>query len=207
MGAPSRRSLGPACAPLVPAGLLCRLARAAGPTLLGTPTLRCPHSHGPELAEVTDGQFLPAHPPPQPRGPPASGCAEETPECPRGPQGQPALPATSRASLPLPAHHSSGVCAEDPARGVEPPPAARGRVSSWRGGVLGLEAGGPFPDGESALENLAVPETAPHPGPRRHLPALRPPTCWQPAGREWRCSGEVLQGGAPGRCSWGGAPG
>lgn len=107
--------------------------------------------------------------------------------------------------------------AEDPAKGVgAPPPPARGRVSSWRGGVPGLEAGGPFPDGESALENLAVPETAPHPGPRRHLLALRPPTCWQPVGREWRCSREGLQGGAPercsrevplGRCPWGGAPG
>ena len=37
----------------------------------------------------------------------------------------------------------------------------------------------------------------PSPGPRRHLPARRQPTYWQPAGRAWRCSGEVLQG----RCS------
>lgn len=74
------------------------------------------------------------------------------------------------------------------------PPPLRGRVSSWRGGFPGLETGGPFPDGESALENLAVPETAPLP---RASPAS---SCPAPAHLlAARGEGvEVLWGGAPG---------
>ena len=84
--------------------------------------------------------------------------------------------------------------AEGLARGVGAAPPPRGRVSFWRGGFPGLETGGPFPDSESALENLAVPETAPLPraSPASSCPA---PAHLLAARRE---GVEVLWGGAPG---------
>lgn len=87
--------------------------------------------------------------------------------------------------------------AEGPARGVGPPPPP-GTSVLLAGRLPRSGDRGPFPDGESALENLAVPETAPLPraSPASSCPA---PAHLLAAGEE---GVEMLRGRAPGRCSW-----